>query len=84
MTSKGSSTGSSSLSGLPFATSSTCAASFRFNNASSSINAVSCVVVSGTTTIQLEKYASGTCTVLSDTDFNNNSTLTITGVYFVA
>jgi hypothetical protein len=86
LTNKGTSSGSVTITGLPTATSSTSGLIPTFavhaDQFVSDVTQVMARTIFGSTTIQLNKFESGTAVNLTDTDFGNYSALSITGHYF--
>ncbi len=85
LTSKGSSTGVSLISGLPFTNSASQASLNILANAfaAGTTTSIQAVVPGSSATIAAYKYAAGAITQLADTDFSGTSNLIISGIYFV-
>lgn len=88
LSSKGSSTGSAALTGLPFTSTNT--ASYRAacsiwgtNMAAGVTTALEALVLDNATTVSLYSFAAGASTGLDDTSFANNTNLIISGHYRV-
>lgn len=82
LTSKGSSTGQASITGLPFATGDTLAwAVSAANMAASVATTLTAVSASGATAITPSRFAAGVRTTLADTDFSGTDTLRFSGCY---
>lgn len=88
LTNKGYSLGPATIEGLPFATSNTSGLIPTFAvHADQFVNSVTHIMARSfpeSTTIQLNKFASGTATTLTDADFGNYSALSITGHYLLS
>ncbi len=86
LTSKGSSTGTAVISGLPITSSSVTnnfsTASIYADSMSSGLTQfIDCYILTTATTINLAKLVNGTSTLLADTDFTDSTILVITGNY---
>lgn len=86
LTSKGSSTGSMLISGLPIASaaSGNATAAVQVNNfAAGAITTIQATQLASSSTFSFSRYAAGTNTALADTDLTNTSVLRLSGIYFV-
>lgn len=87
LTSKGTATGVATIDGLPMATSTTTnlipAFSVHADQLVSDVNHVVARSLAGSTSIQLNKFASGTVTQLTNTDFGNFTAISVSGNYFL-
>jgi len=88
LTSKGSSTGTANIAGLPYSqrtlTDGEAAISIQANNfAATVITQVMGYVVSGSNTILFQRYSAGAAVTLSDTDFANNTIVRVFVSYFI-
>ena len=84
LTSKGSSTGSATITGLPVTVNGNMAVNLAGNQfAASAATALQATVVNASTTVNLFKFSAGAQTALADTDFNNNTIIRLAGAYFV-
>lgn len=85
LTSKGSSTGVATITGLPLAAANIditlTPLTIRSNNATAAVTDITAFVAANTTTISLYNFATGSCTTIDDTVFNNNTTLWYSGKY---
>lgn len=83
LTSKGSSTGTALVTGLPFTDGTTTASvNFFANNMAAAATTSLMGFVTGST-IDLRRFTTGTATAMADTDFANNTSMRISGVYQV-
>lgn len=86
ITGKGTSSGAATIEGLPFATSSTTNLIPTFavhaDQFSSDVTQVMARTFPGSTSIQINRLASGTAAPLTDADFGNYSALSVSGHYF--
>jgi hypothetical protein len=87
LSSKGSATGTATIAGLPFTTLNLSgmvwSASYAGNNYAVGVLNLIATISAGTTTVSLQKFATGSISNMADTDFTNTSTITITGTYEV-
>ena len=88
LTSKGSSTGTANIAGLPYSqrtlTDGEAAISIQANNfAATVITQVMGYVVSGSNTILFQRFSAGTAVTLADTDFANNTIVRVRVSYFI-
>ncbi|BDU22151.1 hypothetical protein [Dyella sp. GSA-30] len=87
LTSKGTATGVATIDGLPVATSSTTnlipAFSVHADQLASGVNQVVARALAGSTSIQLNKFSSGTIAQLSNADFGNFTAISVSGHYFL-
>ncbi len=82
LTSKGSATGTATITTLPFTPARSSPLTFQGNNLDAAvITAVQITVIAASTTLNPQKFAGGAATNLADTDFANNSILRIAGWY---
>lgn len=88
LSAKGSSAGTVTVEGLPFGSATTAnllhAASVHFTAMGSSVNCMTAFVKNFATNIGLARIASGTATLLADTDLTNTSDFFISGSYQAA
>ena len=84
LTNKGSSTGSAVVTGLPFSTNATATAygafSVQMNNVLSTTTTPIGQIVPGVTTLTLAQLTAGINTLLTSTDFANNTVVNVTGL----
>lgn len=84
LTSKGSSTGSASVTGLPFTANGTTPVAVNVNNlAAAAITTIQSTVTNATTTLGISRYAAGANTATADTDYTNTSIIRLAGNYKV-
>lgn len=85
LTAKGSSTGSATVTGLPFVAANIGFApvSTYFDSLSSVAGELAALVVQSTPTINLYQLATGTSAALTNANFNNGSSVFLSGVYSV-
>ena len=85
LTSKGSSTGSAVITGLPFSTNATAYGAFsvQMNNVLSTTTTPIGQIVPGVTTLTLAQLTAGINTLLTNTDFANNTVVNVTGLYLI-
>ena len=88
LTSKGSSTGTANIAGLPYSqrtlTDGEAAISIQANNmASTVITQVMGYVVSGSNTILFQRFSTGAAITLADADFANNTIVRVRVSYFI-
>lgn len=87
LTSKGSSTGTFQVTGLPSTSSSFAggaALAIQCNNlAAAATTQIQAIVNVSDTAITMQRYAAGVGTTMTDTDISNTSVIRITGTYFI-
>lgn len=82
LTSKGSSTGSATITGLPFTAASTAIGAFQMNSGAASVTTMTTAnVVAAGTTVSLQRFAAGSVSNLVDTDLTNTSVIRVTISY---
>jgi hypothetical protein len=88
LSSKGSSTGSASVSGLPFSNLAAFSLplNLRVNTVTSGVGDthLTALIDASTTTVSFTKMAAGSATALTDADFTNSSAIRVTGTYLVS
>lgn len=90
LTSKGTATGAAAITGLPFAAQSTVSdlaspLQFQANNLNASFTSViSASINAGTSSLSLQKFASGVISNVTDADLTNTTVIRFSGSYFVS